>query len=1056
MMSLNSPKKYALFQFAFLASMGMTRASTEISYHVRSRAAQQDTIVLNNAQDFVLSFSEDGGTKTLPVFFLDLFATAPELTSSAQSKVEYAINEFLLPAANEFFKINPVVDILTEILNSETIISTNSNGHKLEGRQGTALEIQLKLNFDFEPSPHWEEVALVVKTVMQDLSLLVTGIASYGDEELKGVDEAYRRELPTQSPTAAPNDNANNVIDGNPNDANPLNGTNNPSALQIVPMVMAGASLVALGAFFVFRRKRQSSVSSPKGDMLYVDVEGDIYSMDPSLESSARGSGRRHGMSPSMSNSSQSGQSSAQSSLIYNGSSVSSRAMSPMAGDSVFSGLESPRHSSNIRASKSLLSGFTNASSATIQVSNQGTSKSSKNRLLGTPNNMGKPGSLLTAFVEDGEEDYEEERQGRDPPRMTGTEDSDDDSRENNDTLSPSSDVGAPVIVKNNSTNVLGGVCEKWYSSNNAESATPKDVLDDLADFASSREPSPRDPTPTSRRRSKSREPTPRGGSENNNQLIPSPSIGNSLISYASLVVGCTPSTVYDEKTYQKTSSPMTMEMEPTPARDVNLSSAKVLSNVPQVSSPLARALRKQRSFSGDEGPKDGTRQYRRAKSMGHDAGHMSIDSTTDTPLKKNINASPDARPDLTKSEPSLIHLEWDDHVQAPGTVGAMSAKATQIVSGVFGGGSGPLSFAATGPSRSIATTTEGGSAPGGSTPGTPKSPKSPSRGNVGPLESLPAGAFKEHIGGPSSPGAESENPVTLADYGASQSCMSPYSKLFGRSSRTRAQEKEDPPTSDDEDGGCYPSNKRRHAGNAMGQDGSALYQANAMHPLDWSYKSADIQSVGDSTLSEVEGSSNARHFAYDGKLSAKSPTSYASQSDSYKTKDTRDSGHLISDLVWLEKKIAKNRGGGNDPYAMALSRGEDSPALDRADSLSYQSNDNEGFVSPSSNGDHSGDEPSMMTGVNNSVMSSIVCQDVYAPPGKLHIVIHSTKDGPAVHTVKEGSSLEGHLFSGDLIIAVDNVDTRGYTAEQVMKMMASRSAFDRKITVLHFDEEGA
>jgi hypothetical protein len=1049
MLSLNSPKKYALFQVAFLASMGMTQASSEITYHVRSRAAQQDTIVLNNAQDFVLSFSEDGGTKTLPVFFLDLFVTPAELTSSAQSKVEDAMNEFLMPAVNEFFKINPVVDILSEILNSETIISTRSNGHNVEGRQGTALEMLLKLNFDFEPSPRADEVALVVKTVMQDLSLLVTVLASYGVEELKGVDEAYRRELPTQSPTAAPNDNTDTVIDGNPNDANPLDGTNNPSALQIVPMVVAGASLVAIGAFFVFRRKRQSSVSSPKGDMLYVDVEGDVYSMDPSLESSARGSGRRHGMSPSMSCSSPSGQSSAQSSLIYNGSSVSSRAMSPMAGDSVFSGLESPRHSSNIRASKSLLSGFTNASSATIQVSNQGASKSSKNRLLSTPNTMGKPGSLLSAFVEDGEEDYEEERQGRGPPRMTGTDDSDD-SQENVDPLSPSSEVGAPpAIAKINSSNLLVGACEKWYSNNNAESVTPKDVLADLADFASSREPSPRDPTPTSRRRSKSREPTPRGGSENNNQLIPSPSVGNSLISYASLVVGCTPSTVYDEKTYEKTGSPLTVDTEPTPARDVNLSSAKVLINLPQVSSPLARALRKQRSFSGDEGPKDGTRQYRRAKSMGHDVGHMSIDSTTDTPLKKNIHASPNARPDSAKSEVSLIQLEWDDHVQAPGTVGAMSAKATQIVSGVFGGGSGPLSFAATGPSRSIATTTEGDSAPG--------TPKSPSRGNVGPLESLPAGAFKEHIGSPSSPGAENENPVTLADYGASQNCMSPYSKMFGRSSRSRAQEKEDPPTSDDEDGGCYPSNKRRHAGNAMGQDGSALYQANAMHPLDWSYKSADIQSVGDSTLSEVEGSSNARHFAYDGKLSAKSPTSYASQADSYKTKDTRDSGqHLISDLVWLEKKIAKNRGGGNDPYATAMSRGEDSPALDRADSLSYQSNDNEGFVSPSSNGDHSGDEPSMMTGVNNSVMSSIVCQDVYAPPGKLHIVIHSTKDGPAVHTVKEGSSLEGHLFSGDLIIAVDNVDTRGYTAEQVMKMMASRSAFDRKITVLHFDEEGA
>jgi C-terminal processing protease CtpA/Prc len=56
------------------------------------------------------------------------------------------------------------------------------------------------------------------------------------------------------------------------------------------------------------------------------------------------------------------------------------------------------------------------------------------------------------------------------------------------------------------------------------------------------------------------------------------------------------------------------------------------------------------------------------------------------------------------------------------------------------------------------------------------------------------------------------------------------------------------------------------------------------------------------------------------------------------------------------------------------------------------------------------------------------------------------------VHTVKKGSSLEGHIFAGDLIISVDNVDTRSYSAEQVMKMMTAKTRFERKITVLHFD----
>jgi hypothetical protein len=89
---------------------------------------------------------------------------------------------------------------------------------------------------------------------------------------------------------------------------------------------------------------------------------------------------------------------------------------------------------------------------------------------------------------------------------------------------------------------------------------------------------------------------------------------------------------------------------------------------------------------------------------------------------------------------------------------------------------------------------------------------------------------------------------------------------------------------------------------------------------------------------------------------------------------------------------------------------------------------------------------------VTESPVNSIVCRDCYAPPGKLRIVIHSTKDGPAVHTVKKGSTLEGHIFPGDLIISVDNVDTRSYTAEQVMKLMTAKTRFERKITVLHFE----
>jgi len=155
-------------------------------------------------------------------------------------------------------------------------------------------------------------------------------------------------------------------------------------------------------------------------------------------------------------------------------------------------------------------------------------------------------------------------------------------------------------------------------------------------------------------------------------------------------------------------------------------------------------------------------------------------------------------------------------------------------------------------------------------------------------------------------------------------------------------------------------------------------------------------------------------------------------------------SRQLINDLVWLEKKIADVRSStAGSSYTGAIPTSPSLPELHAADSLSYKSMD--ASVSPSSHGD--------TTIGSNGLLQNIICRDCFAPPGKLQIIIHSTKDGPAVHTVKERSSLKGHIFPGDLIIALDNVDTRTFTAEQVMKAMAAKCGFERKITVLHYEE---
>lgn len=79
---------------------------------------------------------------------------------------------------------------------------------------------------------------------------------------------------------------------------------------------------------------------------------------------------------------------------------------------------------------------------------------------------------------------------------------------------------------------------------------------------------------------------------------------------------------------------------------------------------------------------------------------------------------------------------------------------------------------------------------------------------------------------------------------------------------------------------------------------------------------------------------------------------------------------------------------------------------------------------------------------------SNFFKRDCIAPPGKLGIIIDTTKDGPSVYQVKSGSPLENVLFEGDLIITIDGISTTGMTASGVTKIMARTMDSERKITV--------
>ena len=147
----------------------------------------------------------------------------------------------------------------------------------------------------------------------------------------------------------------------------------------------------------------------------------------------------------------------------------------------------------------------------------------------------------------------------------------------------------------------------------------------------------------------------------------------------------------------------------------------------------------------------------------------------------------------------------------------------------------------------------------------------------------------------------------------------------------------------------------------------------------------------------------------------------------------------FIDDLVWLENKIVEEKNAKGNAKEGSL---QDCGSPRSLDSYSYKCDS----FSPRSESD----EESTLTSITGSQAMSIVCRDCYVPPGRLDIEISSSKDGPVIKSIND-KSLVGHLNVGDLIMALDDRDTRSLSAEQLMTTMSSKASFQRKLTLLHF-----
>jgi hypothetical protein len=76
---------------------------------------------------------------------------------------------------------------------------------------------------------------------------------------------------------------------------------------------------------------------------------------------------------------------------------------------------------------------------------------------------------------------------------------------------------------------------------------------------------------------------------------------------------------------------------------------------------------------------------------------------------------------------------------------------------------------------------------------------------------------------------------------------------------------------------------------------------------------------------------------------------------------------------------------------------------------------------------------------------------DVYAPAGKLGVVIDTPNDGPPiVHAVKDTSPIADKVQVGDKLVAVDDEDVRDMTAIKVSKLISRKSTnASRKLTII-------
>jgi hypothetical protein len=174
----------------------------------------------------------------------------------------------------------------------------------------------------------------------------------------------------------------------------------------------------------------------------------------------------------------------------------------------------------------------------------------------------------------------------------------------------------------------------------------------------------------------------------------------------------------------------------------------------------------------------------------------------------------------------------------------------------------------------------------------------------------------------------------------------------------------------------------------------------------------------------------------------------------------------LVSEVPSFADTTTLN-GMDNMSYAYSLDHGiEDQTSIGGQDQSTIGGYDSQSYQSSSVGHGRGGrmpmEIPNMSTssvdtgdikGKAQAALETKITRQCFAPPGKLGIVIDTTMQGPVVHKVNAGSPLEGVLWPGDIIVAIDEVDTRAMSASAITALMAKNMNKRRRLTILSDDK---